>query len=124
MIGTIRVHGRIRVDVHRAGILPVDCDGSLPAHGGGQIHLVRQRFFTCSGVAHVDQDVQINVALPGVRLEIEEVGPEIKFSIPAGRRVTAVTQRKGHQIAGAVVAVAQTVDITDVAPVVVLVEGE
>ena len=98
LINVVGVIGRVGIYINRATVLAPNRHDRLPPHGGGQIHLIGEGFFARAGITHIDHHIEVDISLPSIGLKIEEVGPEVEFSVATGGRVASITAREGHQI--------------------------
>ena len=89
----------VAIDEDAAEVRRVDADDDFPAHVGGDVDFVRHGTLAGSGIAGVDDDISVNLALPSVCLEIHEVDPEVDTPIPAGLHVATVTEGEGDNVA-------------------------
>ena len=90
LINVVCVIGGVGIGIYRSTVLAPNRYDRLPPHGGRQIHLVGQGLFAGTGITHIDHHIEVHVALPSVGLKIEEVGPEVEFSVPVRCRITSV----------------------------------
>ena len=68
LINVVCVNGGVGIGIYRSTVLAPNRYDRLPPHAGRQIHLVGQGFFAHVGVADIDSDVEVDVALPGIGL--------------------------------------------------------
>ena len=120
------VKGQVAIDKDVAEVLAVDGDDGFPLHVRGDIDLVRHGALAGCGIAGVDDNIGIDLALPRVRGEIHEVDAEVDATVTAGGGGTTVAEGEGHDVARVVRVVARAVNVGATAAVafVVFVEHE
>ena len=92
------VQRSISIDKNIAEVLPVDRNDRFPLHVGGDIDLVGNGTLARAGVAGVDHDVGIHLALPRVRSEVHEVDAEVETAV-AAREIAAIAEGERKNVA-------------------------
>ena len=92
------VERSVSIDENTAEVLPVNSDDRFPLHVGSDIDLVGNGTLARAGVAGVDHDVGIHLALPRVRSEVHEVDAEVETAV-AAREIAAIAEGERKNIA-------------------------
>ena len=88
----------VSIDKNIAEVLAVDGNDCFPLHVGGNVDLIRNGTLASSGVASIDDDVGVDLALPCVRCKIHEVDAEVDAPI-AAREIASIAEGEGEDIA-------------------------
>ena len=88
----------VSIDKNIAEVLAVNGNDCFPLHVGGNVDLIRNGTLARSGVASIDDDVGVHLALPCVRGKIHEVDAEVETSI-ATREIASIAEGEGEDIA-------------------------
>ena len=88
----------VPVDKDRAEVLAVNGNDRFPLHVGGNVDLIRNGTLASFGVASIDDDVGVDLALPCVRCKIHEVDAEVDAPI-ATRQIAAIAEGESEDVA-------------------------